>query len=382
MAVLHSDTLRIGIAFELHSPWLEHTFAGLVHCAREAGNWSFVRAPQSGHLRSDPREFVDLIVTRHMGTVDGYRHAGVPVVQVGWSFDSPSAAPRIASDVRLCGVMMAEHFAERGLKRLACVIHKQRWHTRQRIMGFCRAAKRLGCEVWLGRIHRDADMFLSDLMSHAIAQGHLGDPIGLMTADTELAWDVKTALDRAGVAMPDQVALASGGEDATLFESMNPGITSIAQDTYGIGLQAGAIINRLMRGDPSVPKTTLVPPLGVLERGSTDLYAFDDRDVVNCLKHIWAEVADHISVDDLCERVMLSPSTLTRRFRATLGRTPMQEIKRSRIQTALRLLSTTQKPLIDVALSSGLTSQSLLNRYVSEETGLTPKQFREKHSRI
>lgn len=197
-----------------------------------------------------------------------------------------------------------------------------------------------------------------------------------MAADTEHGWRAVNAVELAGLRMPDDVALACAGEDAALFDLTTPSVTSMAQDTYAIGKVAGQTLARLMDGEAGLPPLTLIPPIGVVERASTDTYAYEDRVVAQAVRYIWDHVPDQITIEDLLERVHVSQSTLIRRFQKTLGKTPAEEIKRSRIETARKLLTTTDLPLAHVALDAGLGSQALMSRYIKQATGRTPLQLR------
>jgi len=198
-----------------------------------------------------------------------------------------------------------------------------------------------------------------------------------MGGNERRSWAAVSACQIAGLAVPDEVAIVAAGEDARLFEHTRPPITSVRQDTRAIGWAAAALLDRRMRGETDLPTETLVPPIGIMERASTDIYAFDDADVVWALRYIWDHVADGVTIERVLDHVHVSASTLTRKFRAVLGRTPAEEIKRSRIETARRLVTETRMPLAEVAVASGLGSQSLLTRYIKEATGETPGRLRQ-----
>jgi len=65
------------------------------------------------------------------------------------------------------------------------------------------------------------------------------------------------------------------------------------------------------------------------------------------------------------------------KFKAELGRSPSDEIRRSHIETAKRLLINTDRSVTRIALESGLRSPSQLTRTIREATGQTPTAFRQ-----
>jgi LacI family transcriptional regulator len=69
---------------------------------------------------------------------------------------------------------------------------------------------------------------------------------------------------------------------------------------------------------------------------------------------------------------------LERRFRATLGRTVMQEVRRAHVEAAKRLLSATHLALPEIAKRSGFTNPALLGIAFRREVGLPPGAYRKR----
>lgn len=72
----------------------------------------------------------------------------------------------------------------------------------------------------------------------------------------------------------------------------------------------------------------------------------------------WARerLAIGVSVDDLADRVAMSPRTLTRHFRTAIAMSPGEWIQRERLRLAQRLLETTEYPL-DLVARRGATAR-------------------------
>jgi transcriptional regulator GlxA family with amidase domain len=58
--------------------------------------------------------------------------------------------------------------------------------------------------------------------------------------------------------------------------------------------------------------------------------------------------------------------------------TPMQYLRAVRVQATQRLLTTTSKDLVDIALAIGYTDQSHLTKRFREVTGMTPAAYRKR----
>lgn len=76
----------------------------------------------------------------------------------------------------------------------------------------------------------------------------------------------------------------------------------------------------------------LVSPRGVVVRRSSDVIAVDDAHVAAALRFIREQAAcERLDVAAVAQHVDLSRRSLERRFGEVLGRTPAQQILRSRI---------------------------------------------------
>ncbi|RKE22302.1 GlxA family transcriptional regulator [Streptomyces sp. TLI_171] len=78
----------------------------------------------------------------------------------------------------------------------------------------------------------------------------------------------------------------------------------------------------------------------------------------------------------LAAHAKVSVRTLTRRFDAETGMTPLQWLLHQRIHRAQELLETTELPVPRVAELSGLATPDSLRRHLVRHTGLTPTAYR------
>ncbi|MGK5532421.1 GlxA family transcriptional regulator [Streptomyces sp. URMC 129] len=83
-----------------------------------------------------------------------------------------------------------------------------------------------------------------------------------------------------------------------------------------------------------------------------------------------------LSLADLAGHARTSVRTLTRRFRAETGLSPLQWLLHRRLDRALELLETTDLPMDHIAHRSGIGSADSLRRHLSRRTGLTPRAYR------
>jgi len=83
-----------------------------------------------------------------------------------------------------------------------------------------------------------------------------------------------------------------------------------------------------------------------------------------------------LSLQAMAAEVDISPLYLARAFKAAVGQSPHQYVLARRIERAKELLRNTDLPVVDVALSSGFSSQSHLSHWFIRQIGVSPAMYR------
>jgi AraC family transcriptional regulator len=94
-----------------------------------------------------------------------------------------------------------------------------------------------------------------------------------------------------------------------------------------------------------------------------------------------ADPAEPFSLGRLAQAVGVHPSHLAREFRRAFRCTPGDYVRSLRLDQACRQLTTSDASLADIALSVGFSDQSHFCRSFKHQTGLTPREFRNRHRR-
>lgn len=130
-----------------------------------------------------------------------------------------------------------------------------------------------------------------------------------------------------------------------------------------------------MSGRRAPARPIHVPPVGVVQRQSTDTAAVDDSLVANALRHIRAHAHDPLKVSDLQKALFVSRRLLEHRFTQALGRTPVVEIRRARLEHVRRLLIETDLPLAVIAERTGYQHLEVMVRAFQRQFGLPSGRF-------
>lgn len=86
----------------------------------------------------------------------------------------------------------------------------------------------------------------------------------------------------------------------------------------------------------------------------------------------------NLEVAELARIACLSESQFRKRFVRLFKISPQQFITRIRVQTAAKLLSSTETPIAEVALKCGFCDQSYFTRQFSSFFGVSPKKYRDR----
>lgn len=104
----------------------------------------------------------------------------------------------------------------------------------------------------------------------------------------------------------------------------------------------------------------------------------DDPIVASIRAHIRQNLAEPIALDQLAAKAGLSKFHLVRRYKTLTGRTPMEDARHIRLQTARDLLLTTALPLKEIAPRVGLGDPYRLCRLFRQHFQTTPGALRQR----
>jgi AraC-like DNA-binding protein len=86
--------------------------------------------------------------------------------------------------------------------------------------------------------------------------------------------------------------------------------------------------------------------------------------------------AERLTVSDIAERVGVSASTLTHKFRDVHGRSFSDFLRQRRVQAAARSLGESDDPISAIAGACGFADQAHLTRVFRQTKGCTPLEYR------
>jgi AraC family transcriptional regulator len=105
--------------------------------------------------------------------------------------------------------------------------------------------------------------------------------------------------------------------------------------------------------------------------------ALDRRRLVRVLDYIESNLEGDLSLDGMASIACLSRYHFARAFRQAIGRPPHRYVNGRRLERAKALLTQDDRPLADIALALGFSSQANFTRAFAQATGQAPGRYRQ-----
>ena len=335
--------------------------------------WMFRPLTDLKHWRGDG------LISRVETTVDADRLAslGLPVVDVAGAYHRRGFRHVTNDDFRT-GEEAAAHLLSCGFERFVFLgVSGTSW-SEERWRGFLhglsaqsRTVPQFSRSLSWWEDTRGSPAALSEFLSRLQLPAALfacNDTTGLRA--TELA-------HRMGIAVPEGLAILGVDNEDIICELASPSLSSIMLDCETIGFRAAACLDAILEGKgPADGSRTLVPPREVAERESTRVFSCADPIVARAVTFIKARAHEGIDVSDVVGVAAASRRSLEMRFRSAMGRTIHQEIARTRIARARRLLSDSTLTIEKVAAGSGFSAVQRFHSEFRRTEGVSPGQWR------
>lgn len=304
----------------------------------------------------------------------------VPVVDVSNWILAPF--PQVVPDDLAIGKMAAEYLADLGLRHFAFFGYAHASFSQLRQKAFTEVLHAAGhkVSVWKEPETPEVDPSVPVGISPSILRWlrELPKPVGLLCTNDVSGADVLDICRHAEIHVPEEICVLGVDNDELLTRISHPPLSSITLHTEKIGFEAARLLDAMMSGAPAPAEPILLPPIGVVSRQSTNLLSIADDDVLTVIRHIRDNVHRNLSVDDLLRVAPVNRRFLERRFRQHLGRSPLQEIRRVRLEKAKELLSGTDLSMPAIAKRSGFPNPERLANVFRSMTGMTPTEYRQK----
>lgn len=359
----------IGRYSQLHGPWFFYTELGIVENPMP-------------HVHFDDLDAEGIIAhTRNRKTAGTILSLDVPTI-IGMPLEPQrdNVIP-IFGDWDSTGSLAAEHLLERGFTRFGYFgSAKLRW-SKGREAGFRKAIERAGYQVNSYDMRVSGKKNIPTELKRVIEWlKMLTKPVGIMAGNDDFGQYLLEACARGSIRVPEEVAVVSVDNDELICNMTNPPLSSIETEAEKAGYEAAELLDEMMAEKTISKKHILVSSGRVTTRHSSDILAIQDIEVTAAVRFIRTNFDNLIQVGDVVEATNVSRRVLQQRFKKILGHSIHEEIRRSRIDQAGRMLIETTMPISEIAYRLGYVSVTNFARYFNEQMHMTPREYRNSHS--
>lgn len=299
--------------------------------------------------------------------------ANSPIAQ-----DVPTFAPDTSAGTRLA----AEHLFERGFRRFCLMDISDEWRTPRVEESFRSFAEERNCVLEVIRLARlftkseqDWKHFINEVPK---SWKEIGSPFGLLTSPDCITFTGRCAADLCttrGLRIPLDVAIVDG-QNGEPYCKESPSLTAIDWNYENVGFEAAKALHASIENG-QVLESRWLPPAGLIERDSTDIFATEDEVVTKAMTFISANFSSPLRVDDIAEGIFVTRRTLERRFKTVTGRSISAEIMRLRVSKAKRMMSTGElDSLKGIAREVGFSNERRLYDAFRSLEGCSPSEYR------
>lgn len=111
----------------------------------------------------------------------------------------------------------------------------------------------------------------------------------------------------------------------------------------------------------------------------TDKSGEYSQNIAAACRYISENFSRHISIDEISQAALLSPSFTYVMFKKSTGMTPHEFLIDTRIKFACEQLIYTSKSVTQISLECGFSKENYLNYAFVKRIGITPGQYRKNH---
>jgi LacI family transcriptional regulator len=381
-----SSLLHVALLIETSREYARGLLRGVARYLQEHTRWSVYFEPHG--LDSPPPKWLPkwqgdgiLVRINNRQMADAILRTGIPAVDLRGALPTPGI-PFIGVDNIPVARLGFEHLHNCGLRNFAFCGTPRGENPNQdlRCDYFVEVVRKAGfeCNVYVGERPARARPSWEQQQQGLVAWlKKLPTPVGVMTCHDDRGQQVLDACRRAGLAVPDQVAVLGVDNDPNLCNLCNPPLSSIDVNSARIGYESAVLLERLMAGEkPPHQPCLLGPPRGIAARRSTDLLWVDDEEVASAIRYIREHACEGIAVRDVLNQTSNSPSALEKRVKKTLGRTIKAEIGRIRLARAKLLLTETNWPVAKIAERCGFSEPKYFSAVFHKTIGMKAMDYR------
>jgi LacI family transcriptional regulator len=382
---------HVALIVETSTAYGRAILSGISQYVREHGPWTVYIEQRSLQDPAPPwleRWDGDGIIARASTPRSARKLAktGVPTIDLNDQVRG-LGLPQIHSDHAAIARLAADHLIDRGFRHFAYFgFPVFEWSVRRQ-ESFTTHVIAAGHQIHEGlparRVNWSHQQASWEDEIEGVAQWvkKLPKPLGIMAGNDIRGIQMLDACRRAGVAVPEEVAVVGVDNEELVCLLAYPPLSSVIPDAYRVGYESAALLDQMMKGHRVTEMLRSIPPVSVATRQSSDVTAIANPCLASAMQFIRESACQGIGVDDVLTHLSVSRSALQRMFRNELGQTILDAITAIRMQRVKQLLAETDLSLNDIADRAGFSYVEYLSTSFRRHTGQSPSSYRRQFRR-
>lgn len=374
----------------------EGLMAGITDYIRDKGHWQLIVWPESSKeslsflkQRGCKGAFVSTQTTtkaKELLQID------IPIIALS-TLQNVSNLPYITANSESVARMAGEYFLRKKFKNFAFFGLTQAQWSLDRMKFFSRYLAEEGYKV---HTYEEQIPIINDFVPFTTLWinitpstgqeklmewlGQLPKPVAILASCDLFACHLINIANEAKLNVPDEVAILGVNDDRALCNICDPPMSSIALNFKKAGYESAKLLDRIISGQQAMEGQCIeIQPTHIEGRGSTDIFAIDDSEIIQVLKYIKQNSNKPLQVDEIANHVYISKRSLQLRFRKAMGRSIHDQIVQAHFELAKALLIETNLSIDEIASRSGFLYTSNMRRAFKQIAGMLPQKYRQQH---
>ena len=374
---------RIALLMSQDAGFHRQVLLGVRAYADHEKQWMMHNAPPTPSVLKPLTEWNPHGIIAHLDDANVARSIlklGVPVVDTACMVKG-LGVPAIEVDHAAIARLAIEHFLARGYQNFGYLGSRKATYSQLRLDSFRKELNEAGFDVTPCHVEYMPHLTEQSSWKNVNAKvrrwlGKLSKPAAVLADHDLAAFDLASMCQILGFHVPNDVAILGVDNDELVCNLSFPPLSSVAIPAEQIGFEAAKLLDRMFHGEKIASKTIYIPPVRVVTRHSTSIYAIDEPVVTGALYYIRNHLADQLRVDDIADELTVSRRVLEKKFKTLLGRSVLAEIHRVRVENVKKLLATTSLLISEVAKQSGFSTAQRMATVFRKNTGISPGDYR------
>ncbi len=377
--------IRIALYYPMRLGLWQRVIRGIFAYARPAKPWVFSMAVHEDPkllLKWKPDAIIGQVETPR--AVEVLKKVDIPLVDTSYSVHQLQV-PRVRFDDCEIGRLAAKYLLDRGFENLAFVGSPEVAFEVARRDGVLAEVARHGRAClsppdMVRSLNQPDDLGpVGKRMMHWLEQAP--KPLAIVAAVDPLALRISEACLAIGLRIPEDVALLGVNNDELICNLAFPPLSSVRLAATQLGFEAAKLLDGWLETGKPKSEDRILKGADVVTRQSTDIYATADDVLNQALRFIRDHAAERVSVGDVVNALDVSRSSLERRFKALLKRSPLDEIRRVQLQQAKQLLIESNLTMPEIARASGFRDGKHFAMAFRKRLQTSPSDFRRTHAK-